>query len=277
MPFGYSVREGYLRATASTYNPIVWGFVAMTALGLAFAVLNDKITRLYRYAGFGLLGVGLIFSLSRGPWIGAAAIVITYVLLGPKKITRLFQLGAAGALAGAASLLTPFGQSVIGMLPFLGGDEDATINYRRELLNTAWDVILYNPFFGSADFIEHSALQSMRQGQGIIDIVNTYLQIGLKSGLVGLGLFLAFFCSVILSLRKALQTTKVENPLLANYCRAYLATTIGVLLTIFTTSSEEQISNIYWVLGAMGIAISRIAAESVRLQPQPTENAKPAH
>ena len=32
-----------------------------------------------------------------------------------------------------------------------------------------------------------------------------------------------------------------------------------------------------FVLGAMGIAISRIAAESVRLQPQPTENAKPAH
>lgn len=262
MPFGYVLREGHLRASASVFNPIVWGYVAMCGIGLGLAVLNDKMGKLYRYAGFALLGAGLIVSLSRGPWIGAIAVIAVYVLLSPRMVARSMQAGVAGVLAIAVSMMTPFGQDVIGLLPFIGDSSSKTITYRQQLLENAWQVILDKPFFGSADFLSHSALQSLRQGQGIIDIVNTYLQVGLKSGLIGLGLFACFFLCVLGSLFNASRIAKKKNPAIANYCRAYLATLVGVLLTIFTTSSEGQIPHLYWSLGALGIALSRIASDT---------------
>lgn len=267
MPFGYSMREGYLRATASVYNPIVWGYVCMCALGIGLAVLNDKMGRLYRYAGFALLGAGLIVSLSRGPWIGFVCVIGAYLLLSPRMFTRMMQAGIGLVVAVAISLATPFGKDVVGLLPFVGGRADDTISYRQQLLESGWQVMLENPLFGSGDYLANSSLQAMRQGQGIIDIVNTYLQVGLKSGLVGLGLFLGFFICVLSSLLKAHKATKDTNPLLANYCRAYFATLVGVLLTIFTTSSEGQIPYLYWSMGALGIALSRTAFQPASSSP----------
>jgi O-antigen ligase len=262
MPFGYSMREGYLRATASVYNPIVWGYVSMCALGLGLAVLNDKIGKLYRYAGFAVLVAGILVSLSRGPWVGTVAVLGFYILLSPSFMIRAMQAGLVGAVALIGSLATPFGKDIIGLLPFVGGADD-TISYRQQLLKNTWGVMLENPLFGSGDFLQSSALQSLRQGQGIIDIVNTYLQVGLKSGLVGLALFTGFFACVMSSLLKAHKAAKDANPLLANYCRAYAATLFGILLTIFTTSSEGQIPYLYWSIAALGLALSRIALQPV--------------
>ncbi len=263
MSFGYVMREGYLRASASVYNPIVWGFIVMCALGVGLAVLNDGVSRLYRYAGFALLAAGLIVSLSRGPWIGSVVVIGVFILLSRQMITRSLQAGLIGSLAFVISLATPFGKNIIGLLPFLGDSGDETISYRQQLLDRAWDVILENPFFGSGDFLSNSALQSLRQGQGIIDIVNTYLQIGLKSGLIGLGLFVGFFFFVLLRLYKVFKQAQREHPVFANYCRAYIATLIGILITIFTTSHEGQIVYLYWIFGGLGVALSRIGTNLI--------------
>ena len=40
-------------------------------------------------------------------------------------------------------------------------------------------------------------METMRQGEGIIDIVNSYLQVALETGLVGLGFFLLIFISIV--------------------------------------------------------------------------------
>lgn len=263
MPFGYILREGYLRASASVFNPIVWGFIAMCGLGVGLAVLNDGVSKIYRYSGFALLAAGLVVSLSRGPWIGSVAMVGIYILLSRRMITRSIQAMALGSVAFLVSLATPFGKNVIGLLPFLGDGRDVTISYRQQLLDQAWDVILQNPFFGSGDFLSNSALQSLRQGQGIIDIVNTYLQIGLKSGLIGLGLFVSFFFVILFRLHKVFKIVRVEHPIFANYCRAYIATLVGILITIFTTSHVGQIVYIYWIFGGLGIALSRIGTDLI--------------
>lgn len=261
MPFGYVLREGYLRASASVFNPIVWGFVVMCAMGVGLAVLNDGVSRFYRYAGFALLITGLIVSLSRGPWLGAIAMMGVYILLSRRMIMRAIQAAMVGSFAFLISLMTPFGKNIIGLLPFVGDSSEGTISYRQQLLDQAWDVILQNPFFGSGDFISNSGLQSLRQGQGIIDIVNTYLQIGLKSGLIGLGLFMSFFFIILLRLHKTMKMVQQDHPVFGNYCRAYTAALVGILLTIFTTSSEGQIPYLYWIFGGLGVALSRIGSD----------------
>ena len=46
---------------------------------------------------------------------------------------------------------------------------------------------------------------AMMQGEHIIDIVNTYLEIALRSGLVGLSLFVGVFATILLRLRRVLK------------------------------------------------------------------------
>lgn len=92
------------------------------------------------------------------------------------------------------------------MLPYIGTLEKDNITYRERLLDNSLIVIERNLWFGSFDFRKTPEMQSMVQGQGIIDIVNTYLNLALRFGVVGLALFVAFFASALLSLRKTLRT-----------------------------------------------------------------------
>jgi len=256
--FSYVERAGLLRASASVFNPIVWSFVAMSMTGLALAFVNDKFSGVYKWASFGLLGAGMLTSLSRGPWIGAVVIIVVFAITGPKRMSRLTQLAVMGTAAFFIALLTPFGDTLFSLIPFIGDADTGTISYRRQLLDAAWVVMLENPFFGSGDFLQNSELQHMRQGQGIIDIVNTYLQVGLRSGLIGLALFLGIFASVLLGLRGAMKSAIHYDQTLALYCRAWFATLAGIMVAIFTTSSVGQIPIIYWGVAAIGVALARI-------------------
>lgn len=259
-PLWYTFREGYLRAAVTTQNPIAWGVVAMTGFGVALATLNDGASRFYRYAGLALLGAGVVVSMSRGPWVGAAVVVIMMALVSPKMITRSVQLAAAGGAALIAAMATPFGNRLLGLLPFIGDTAGNTIDYRQQLLEVSWQVILEKPFFGSVNYLDHPKMQVMRQGEGIIDIVNTYVQVLLGSGFVGLFLFVGILLSTLFAVYKAMKSARTHNPKLALYCQAYFATIVGMMLTIFTTSSVPPIPLFFWSLIALGVALTRIEA-----------------
>ena len=91
------------------------------------------------------------------------------------------------------------GKRLLDYLPFIGSIEKGNIDYRQRLLDNAMIVIERNPWLGSTDYHKSKEMLSMIQGQGIIDIVNTYLGIALDKGIVGLSLFLFFFASVLLA------------------------------------------------------------------------------
>ena len=64
-------------------------------------------------------------------------------------------------------------------------------------------LIKQNPFFGDA-FV-YLQMEQLRQGQGIIDIVNGYLYTALFNGLVGLGLIVSV---LLVALGRAAVATK---------------------------------------------------------------------
>ena len=49
-------------------------------------------------------------------------------------------------------------------------------------------VMAQNLYFGSFTSASSPAMEALRQGQGIIDVVNTYIGVGLQTGVVGLAL-----------------------------------------------------------------------------------------
>jgi len=256
---GYIERDGSLRALASTGQPIVLGYVMAVSLGIFMFLQKSVPSRATWMIGLALLIAGLLAPLSRGPWIGAAVILLVFAATGPKAFSRLSLIGLTGMLALPIALATPVGKKIIDYLPFIGNVDDETVTYRQLMIDVSLKIIEANPLFGSFDFLLY--LEELRQGQGIIDLVNSYLSIALASGLVGLSLFVAFFGVILFSIRKGMQGLDVndERHLLG---RVLMATIIGILVIIFTVSSINVIPVIYWAVAGLGIAYIRMLNQS---------------
>ena len=165
------------------------------ALGMWLYLQGRVASRAWRLIGFLALGPGLVVALARGPWVGAAAVVVVYLSLGPRAGSRLLKgLSALGGLSGLIAV-TPWGAKIVAFLPFVGTVDANTIYERQQLAETSWYLIQQNPVFGSPYFLAY--MEDLRNGEGIIDLVNTYATIALSFGLVGAGLFVGIFATLV--------------------------------------------------------------------------------
>ncbi|WP_415756811.1 O-antigen ligase family protein [Pseudomonas sp. LT1P18] len=256
---GYLSRGGSLRASATTGQAIALGFVISVAIGFYLYLQEEVRSKLQRSLGALLLAGGLYAPLSRGPWIGAAVMIVVFIGTGRKAIKRLMLLAAAGALALPLLAIVPGGQKVLDLLPFIGTVEVENITYRQRLIDNALIVIQRNPWLGTFNFRSTPEMQSMIQGQGIIDIVNTYIGIALSFGLIGLTLFVVFFTSVLQGIRKGMRSFPNKDDEARRLGRALLATLIGILITIVTVSSITVIPVVYWSVAGLCVAYAQMA------------------
>lgn len=261
LDWGYSAylpRSGIIRALATAGHPIALGYVIAVAIGFFLylqGIIKDKTSR---RLGLALLLGGLVAPLSRGPWVGALALIVIFIATGPSAMRRLTTFGVAGSLALPLLSILPGGNKIIDFLPFIGTIEKENIDYRDKLIDNTLIVIDRNPWFGSVDFAQTPEMQAMIQGQGIIDVVNTYLLTALQSGYVGMGLFVAFFACAgwgIFSVMRQLPDKESEAYLLG---RSLLATLLAAMLIIFTVSPITVIPVIYWSLAGLGVAYAQM-------------------
>jgi O-Antigen ligase len=260
--FQYTRRDGLLRAAGPAPNggAIVLGYLMMVAIGCELAVWQGS-NAWRRYARIALIFflVGLIASLSRGPWVGAMILVTAFVAMGPHAVVRLGRLAVGSVLVLVPLLLMPAGQKLINMLPFIGSAEVETVAYRQRLFENAFIVIERNLWIGSADYLSTPEMQAMVQGEGIIDTVNTYVVVALNSGMVGLSLFLGFFAAILIGLWRVAKYDAYQKLGLGNCARALAATLLGILVTIGTVSSVDFIPYVYWSFAGLCVAFVRIA------------------
>ncbi len=261
---GYLARSGSLRASASTGQAIVLGCVISVAIGFYLFLHAGVRSSLQQRLGALLLAVGLFVTMSRGPWVGAAASILVFIATGRNAVKRLVLLGLAGIIALPLLSVIPGGNKLIDLLPYIGTVETGNITYREELFSKAMIVIQRNPLLGSIDYLKTPEMQSMMQGQGIIDIVNTYLIVALNSGLIGLLLFVGFFTTIALGIRKALRAFQDKDDEALRLGRALLATLTGVLVTITTVSSISVIPVVYWSLAGLSVAYIQMVRSTDR-------------
>ncbi|VVM43293.1 hypothetical protein PS662_00410 [Pseudomonas fluorescens] len=255
----YLNRGGLLRASVTTGQAIALGLVISTAIGLYLFLQEGVRSKLQRRLGALLLAGGLFAPLSRGPWIGAVGMLMVYIATGRHAIKRLMLLGLAGVLSLPLLTLVPGGQKVLDLLPFIGSVDAENITYRQRLFDNAVIVIQHNPLLGSFDFRKTPEMQSMIQGEGIIDIVNTYIGIALSFGLIGLGIFVAFFATTLFGIRKAMREYPDKDDEARRLGRALFATLVGILVTIVTVSSITVIPVVYWSVAGLGVAYAQMA------------------
>ncbi len=253
-------RNGFLRISA-TLGATLLGFVMGAAIMAAFVFQAAKeYPKIIAIAQMCVFGFVLFTTGARGGWLAAALIIGAYFLLSKLKKSGRQLLLASLAVCVVTIMVLVFQESA-----YLN-DAYGSIDYRADLLRTSMRQIAERPLFGSADFLESSRFAHLRQGEGIIDLVNVYLQLSLHYGLVGFSLFVG---ANLLALRGGLATLErlpIGRDVDADAAAArrtvalLIATQIGYLGMIATISWVSYIWHYGFVILGLMVAQVRVGA-----------------
>ena len=254
----YLMRAGLLRAEATAGQAIVTGYTCAVAFGLYLYIGTLVPSVAWRSLGMLILIAGLIGALSRGPWLGTVIMIAVFIVLGPTPIATIAKLGMAFLAALPILLLTGASTSIISFLPWVGSVDASTVEGREVLTTVALQIIAEYPFFGRFDFGLDPNLEQLRDGSGIIDLVNTYIIIALKGGGVSFGLFIGLPLVAIIGILTALRQVGDKRDERHVLGRSLLATLIGVLFIIATVSPIFFVYPIYWCVAGLAVGYGRL-------------------
>ena len=250
-------RAGSIRSVASLLQPIVLGYFMCIALGAYLFIstyINNK--NLKRF-GFLILALGLYAPVSRGPWVGATLMILVFLGLGPSAFKRLSAVFFCIILLLPTLTIIPGGEKFLNLIPFIGETEKSTITYRQELYKSSMIVIERNPIFGSKNYIFEPEMQSLKVN-GIIDIVNTFIQVALETGCVGLCFFVLSFVLAIKLALGQMRQVRDKNSEYHILLRAMTSTLVGIIATIATVSSIGAVPILYWTMLGLTVASCEI-------------------
>lgn len=255
----YYVRGTLLRAQASSGQPLALAFLLVIGFGFWLYLQSHVKSASAKVAVTTLLCGGLLVSLSRGPWLAAMLTYFAYAALGPRSVSRLLKAAVIFLLVGGALLASPMGAKIDSMTPFMGGQVgDDSVTYRERLLERSWELIKARPIFG--DQLALSKMQDLRQGQGIIDMVNAYVGVTVFYGFTGLALFLTFILSAlskIYRISKRIGKTDPDSALLgANLAAAIVA----ILLLLADGSLGSGPERLFYILIGLAGAYAAVAS-----------------
>ena len=259
----YYMRGATTRAAVSAGHPLILGYMMAIAFGFWLYLQGHVKSKRFRIIVAIVLWLGLLAAYGRGPWLGAVVIYFAYAAIGPRGMSRLFKAAAVFVLVGAVIFASPVGDRIVRLLPFIGKSGDDSLTYRQRLAERSWEIIQDHPFLG--DQLARSKMEDLRQGEGIIDFVNAYMQVALYYGFVGLFLFLFF---MLIALRKAYRTLKKSarsDPDLALLGASLVACIVGTLVMIAASSFIGAYAQMFYVLAGLAAAYANLG-----VSPQPS-------
>ena len=273
--FAWLLRAGSLRAQVSAGHSLTLGIWMAVAWLFFLYVQRDWSRRWARWAVGAVILGGLVASFARGAWTAAMLGTIVFMLLNPQGLGRglryMLQLG----LALGAILASPLGEDIVKYLPFVGTVDSGNVEYRQRFFELSVTLIYQNPWFGSP-YVE-SQMESLRQGQGIIDFMNGYLRLALFYGLIGCGLFSAV---ILVGVRRGLAAWlawRRTHPDLALLAAALTATMLADALFIATASYDPMTYMLAGLLGSLWRLKQHGLAPLASQVTGPATPARPAH
>ena len=252
----YLMRGGALRAMAATGHPLALGFMLALAFGFWLYLRTRIASRIARVGGTLLFWGGLLAAYSRGPWLGAIVVYLSFAILRPRAFTKLVKAAAYVGILLGGILISPLGDRITSVLPMMGGTVDASnVLYREQLMTRSWELITDNPLFG--DQLAYLKLSDLRQGQGIIDFVNTYAAVAVFYGFVGLSLFVAFILLALSRAWRARARILTLDSDLGFLGAALVASMVGTLLLLAVNSLGGCTEKAVYLLAALAIGYAQ--------------------
>jgi hypothetical protein len=250
------MRGGLIRVQATTPQPIILAFLMLFGIGLGYWLKGPQWRRPSVMALFAAIFIAEVSTFSRGPWLGAGVVVLALVAMR-RLAAPAFRFVLVVAILGAVAIkVAGADQQVVAALGAIFGSDKAdlsSIQYRRELLDTSLALIKQSPWLGVPNYA--AQMQNLRQGEGIIDIVNSYVAIMLDAGIIGLAVYLLPFVIVLNRLISALRRREHAAPEGGNrFAPAFAALILGCLFAIFTTSTWGMMAMLMLMLLALPTA-----------------------
>jgi hypothetical protein len=242
----FLMRGNSLRAQASLGHSLTMGFMLALAFGFWVYLSGRLPSRAARWAGGIALWIGLFAAFSRAPWLVAVTIAAIYMVTSTTGRQNLFKAALASLVIAVPLAMTPPGERIIASLPFIGTVDQSNVEYRQQLADVSWQLIQLNPFFGSPFVTNY--MEEMRQGQGIIDIVNTYAYISLFFGLVGCALFVACFVYPMVRAAYSAFRARQGDEDDGNIGIILIASVLGTMLMMATGSFGGTFEFVSWAL-----------------------------
>ncbi len=253
----YKFRYGLLRAQASYLNPLIFALFANMSFLCAVILFMKPGLKVPPTYGKLMAWAAVVFSilgtLSSGSRAGiAGSILIVLIMLAVRwAINRKSdpkKLLVTAFLAGVVMVFT------------LGGDIiRENFEYRARLFDIGSQLMLEEPVFGIYKPQNDPRMDSLKQGEGIVDIVNTYLLIGLSYGFPGLLLFVYAIFGGLNRLYYCLRRSNDEKLTVGLFAFASLCVLAFNLAT--TSAFGWSYLWIWFLLAIASNIIARVAAE----------------
>ncbi|MBX2808510.1 MAG: O-antigen ligase family protein [Cellvibrionaceae bacterium] len=239
-------RGGMVRASGgSMLQPLAFAYFASMAMVVCFYMLKRRmIPRFWGLGFFGIVFVALLFTGSRGGLLAFMIGVCMIYYFNLPVFTRL-------VVGVAAAFLLFLGLSYLAAAGLSSIDSEGSFQYRLDLIMNSLNAVRANLLFGAADFLNDPTLEKSRQGEGIIDVVNLYLQVILKYGVVGLFLYIMSYLAIFYGVLKK------KNVAGDDYKSLLLAM---IVLTMVFIGTCSDVSFIPWYIVWM-LALSRAYIE----------------
>jgi O-antigen ligase len=203
---------------------------------------------------------------TRGAWIGGVIVYFVFSALNPRGVTKVFKGMALAFVVAIPVLLSPLGDRIVSVLPFLGGTVDSfNVTYRERLFDRSWQVITDSPLLG--DQAATLKMEDLRQGEGIIDLVNTYMGILLENGFVGMSLFL-YFIFVALGRAFSMSRRQIKVDADTSLLGASLVSCIvTVLVMIWNESFGGVNAALFYALAALAVGYASLEVPAAVARP----------
>ena len=259
----YLMRGESLRAMASAGHAMALAYMLVPAYGLWLYLQNRLDSRRWRIGGTILFWGGLFAAYTRGAWIGAVLVYFLFAALQPRSFSKLFKAAGGALIVGTLIYLSPLGDKIVSVIPWLGGEVDNyNVLYRERLWDRSWQIIQGSPILGDQEAM--LKMQDLRQGEGIVDLVNTYVGILLDNGFLGLALFLFFILAALFKAWAASRRTMSSDEDLC-LIGASLAACIVTMLVMFENGSfGGEPAQLFYVLAGLAAGYGVMVRSSRR-------------
>jgi len=264
---------GRLRVQASFGQPIFLAFYLACAsvMLLSLAPYAKGLWRIATIGGSALLGIVSLLPLARGAMVGLLAAVVVLVIFGTRR-GRVLVLGVivagilvlwAGAplLSGANSYWADFILTLAGQARSdVQAQQLRNVDSRFTTAQVGLLLLQRAPVLGYGDI-------NLGGRTPLADVANVFLEVGLQSGLVGLGLFVAYLLFVYRNLIRRWASAK--NTSGRQELAALLAITSLLVVCMLDSSWPGQFSQIIWiVLGWSSFQPRGLAAQPELSEPE---------
>jgi hypothetical protein len=266
---GYTkMRGGMLRARATFPESTGLSLYLGVALTLLFGLRKQLGSARLLWVMASLLAVGLMVTFARVGYIAVgiglvACLVYERRYRSLSKVLLVMPIIALALVAMAGSV--PFIAASIGT----SSDAEGSVDYRSMLIDAGLAIVRDHPIAGLRMVDLLNRLEPLRQGEGIVDLVNQPLTILMRGGLVFGFLYGLMTFRVISALyrRRRLAT----DPATRACASAFFGALVGLLMALMTTSfGRNEFTFILLLAAGAGIVARRVPVRAV--QPKATAN-----